>query len=89
MSVGFRSPSEGVLPRDRVLWRVTKGGREAHAIARDLESGQELRVFVGQDLTFSHMYRHHATPDALYRAALNYLADFERLGWVVAAPSGG
>lgn len=51
------SPRVDATPVERVLWRVTKGGRVAEARARLMAHGTELRITVGAEVLLTTLYR--------------------------------
>jgi hypothetical protein len=50
-------------------------------VLRLLPTGRELRVYVGQDLGWSRLFRDHEDQRQIAQMSDGTLADFERLGW--------
>ena len=78
----FAPPSAPpALVREDVIWTLTKGRRRAHAGVRSLQQqGNELRIYVDDELVMSHLHRHGAV-DALQGESADYLEDFKSLTW--------
>ncbi len=80
MSIGFQKAARQPPAREDVIWALTKAGRRAHAAVRRLQHGNELRIYVDDELVISHMHRHPAL-DALQSQSAQYLEDFKGLTW--------
>ena len=83
VSIAFRSPPEPPEPPlDAIMWRVfRKDGREARAVVRSVGHGKELRIYVGDDMRWSRLYRQHKGTDALLEMSQTTLAAYEARGW--------
>jgi hypothetical protein len=83
MSIAFRPPREPPdPPLDAIMWRVfRKDGREARAVVRSVGHGKELRIYVGDDMRWSRLYRQHDGTEALLEMSHTTLAAYEARGW--------
>jgi hypothetical protein len=79
-TTGFGDATPQPPAREDVIWALTKNYHRAHAAVRRLGHGDELRIYLDDQLVISYLHRHGAL-DALQAQSAQHLESFKELGW--------